>query len=866
MRRAWVAIAACVVGGCAPAPQPESRAATSRAALLGAEVPVTAAERVPGDAEGLRSVPKVAAGSSGALAVWVDGRRSWISRPGYFFPNDIYASLIDPSGALIDPTGKALALGVRSGEPPGVAFNGTEYLVAFCDAQSRLLPLRLTPLGVPVATPTPLPAFCDNTDVDVSWTGTSWLVVMDQPRTAVRVASDGSLLDAVPLTLAASDGGYATVGGVASGPSVSLAVLNNNFGAAIVRVSSDGGVLDSPPRVLTDAGISSAITAVDGGFFVVWQTQSRAEGAFVDNNGVSSGVINLGSPTAGSTSTVTTDGAHAVAIWPYYSSSAYTLLGQRVAPGGALLDGSGRALWSGMFNPRAAPLAGGFVVVGSGPSWVLTSSPGLRYGRLAGDLSLIDASVRPLAVSANAQHQPAVAVAGGVALVAWQDFRGFGLQAPYAMVVGLDGTPLAAASTSLNLGLVDGCSAPVLATEDTHVVAVCHDFFGASQGLQVVGVTLQPALAVSPPAAISNKLLPTCNSCGAARQRPAVAVRPESGLFAWSENFPGPTVAAAVLPRDGGALQSMTLDLTAALINADLVAAPLGDGYLVVWADVGPAGQQGVRFARVSAAGAVLDSPARQLEPPTANQLAAPALASDGERALVAYTTFSAGTSYVVAQWVDSDAGSSATVLLSAPTEAAMTPAVAYDGTRFVAVYAGDPPVDGGLTLWARQSLDDGGFSPRVQVGEGSFPALAFGDGGQGLLVYERFSSEPWSTDAGVVPEHASRIYVRSLTTPLSFPPEDAGDDAGVDAGIDAGADAGLSSDAGMSTSDAGPSSSDGGTHAAVLAVGCGCGASGAGAWLLLAAASLLRATARAGSRGGRAVPTTRCCRRRARR
>ena len=66
--------------------------------------------------------------------------------------SDVYGARVSAAGALVDPTGFPIWIGAGDQKNPGVAFNGTNYLVAWSSAPAlgngQLVAARVSPAGV----------------------------------------------------------------------------------------------------------------------------------------------------------------------------------------------------------------------------------------------------------------------------------------------------------------------------------------------------------------------------------------------------------------------------------------------------------------------------------------------------------------------------------------------------------------------------------------------------------------------------------------------------------------------------------------------------------------------------------------------
>src|SRR5207253_360490 len=72
--------------------------------------------------------PEVAFDGTNYLVVWQDFRS--------FYTNDVYGTRVTPEGAVLDPNGIAISTADNDQQAPVLAFDGTEYIVAWQDARS----------------------------------------------------------------------------------------------------------------------------------------------------------------------------------------------------------------------------------------------------------------------------------------------------------------------------------------------------------------------------------------------------------------------------------------------------------------------------------------------------------------------------------------------------------------------------------------------------------------------------------------------------------------------------------------------------------------------------------------------------------
>ena len=221
--------------------------------------------------------PSIAFDGSGHLVVWVD------QRPG--FESDIYAGRIGPNGTRLDGNGIAVATVPGNQVEPSVAFDGTNYLVVWQhlptatadDYRSDVFGARATPAGevldpegIPIATTT------DNEDRPVvAFDGTNYLVAWHERYGgihATRISTAGTVLDSTALTI--SPNGWNAA--VAYGGGSYLVVWNptgNDDRIAGSRVGTDGSVLDPAGVTISPSSHNEAEPAIafDGtNYLVAW--------------------------------------------------------------------------------------------------------------------------------------------------------------------------------------------------------------------------------------------------------------------------------------------------------------------------------------------------------------------------------------------------------------------------------------------------------------------------------------------------------------------------------------------------------------------------------------------------------------------
>ena len=235
-------------------------------------------------ATGDQFTPRVAFGGSEFLVAWEDRRLGGIL-------SDIYATRVSQSGTVLDSAGIPVSTASWLQWSPGVAFDGTNYLVAWTDARSSagydIFGARVThggsvldPQGIAISA-----AAGDETHPSVASDGTNSLVAWQQHRCCpgddiygARVTATGVVLDPAGIPISTPDFQQQRPGVAFDGTNY-LVVWDDNrsyssydiYGA---RVTTSGTVLEATgiPISTTSGGQLFPSVAFDGvNFLVAWQ-------------------------------------------------------------------------------------------------------------------------------------------------------------------------------------------------------------------------------------------------------------------------------------------------------------------------------------------------------------------------------------------------------------------------------------------------------------------------------------------------------------------------------------------------------------------------------------------------------------------
>ena len=694
-------------------------------------------------AYGDQTEPAVGFDGTNFLVVWQDNRTA------SFY---IYASRVTPAGVILDPAGIPVSI-THSGQHPAVAFDGANYLVVW-DSYD-IYGARVTPGG----------SVLDTTGIEIStatgeqcypavaFSGSDYLVVWEDYRTGcdvygARVTPEGEVRDSsgIPISVAADDQWSPAV---AFGDTGYLVVWTDcrsgSYDIYGARVSADGSVLDT-------SGISiSAATgardhpdvAYDGtNFLAVW-ADGRSGVDIYGSRVTQAGTVLDPAGIAVSTATgsqydpvVTYDGANYLVAWEDARTGSYDICGARVTPGGAVLDPSGIAVSAATGAQRypAVTFGGSYCLV----VWADSRSGVDIYGsRVTSGGAVLDSSGIAISTAAGSQYSPAVAYDGTNFLAVWQDHRN-----DTADIYGARVTPAGGVLDPVSVAISTAASyqySPAVAYGGSNFLVVWQDSRNGSY--DIYGARVTHAGAVRDPSGIA------ISTAASYQYSPAAAYDGTNFLVVWQDSRNGLSdiYGARVTPA-GGVLDPAGIAISmAANIQYSPAVAYDGTTFLVVWQDYRN-DTADIYGARVTPAGAVLDSAGIAVSTAPGYQYS-PAVAYDGTNFLAVWQSGGARVT------------PSGTVLdpSGIPVRAGGSPDVAFDGTNFLVVSpryrAGtSQDIDGARVTQSGTVLDT--FPVVIQEGNQLYPALARGAGTQMLLAYQG-----WTGKVGGSSYYANRIW-----------------------------------------------------------------------------------------------------------
>ena len=260
------------------------RPAAIRATRLSGPAPLDDPSIVVTNPANDQQSPAIAFDGTRHLVAWAD------QRPGFDY--DIYAGRIRPSGQRLDGSGISITTASGNQIEPGVASDGTNYLVVWQhlpttranDDRSDIFGARVTragevldPEGIPIATTTDR----ESRPV-VAFDGTNYLVAWEEPSggiRATRVSKAGTVLDSAALTISPTGSKVAVAYGAGS---YLVAWTNRSDGHIIAsRVGTDGSVLDPAGVTISPSARADAEPAIafDGtSYLVAWEDNRNDPG------------------------------------------------------------------------------------------------------------------------------------------------------------------------------------------------------------------------------------------------------------------------------------------------------------------------------------------------------------------------------------------------------------------------------------------------------------------------------------------------------------------------------------------------------------------------------------------------------------
>ncbi len=663
---------------------------------------------------------------------------------------------------------------------PAVAFDGTNFLLVWEDDRGYdwyydIYGARVTPDGT-VLDPAGI-AICEATDDQncpaVTFDGTNFLVVWEDYRSydyldiyGARVTPQGAVLDPEGFAVStARDDQYSAA--VASDGENCLVVWEDYrgdyediYGA---RVTPQGTVMDPSGIPISQATKDQCYPDVgfDGSnFLVVWEdyrgTYSDIFGARVTPEGTvldPSGIAVAQAANSQYCPAVDFVGGRFLVAWEDYRAGC-DVYGARVTPEGALLDPAGIVISQAGYGQYAVSItcdSTNFFVCWQDER---DSADGIFAARVTPSGSVLDSSGIDVSTARDYQSDPVVAFGSGKFLVAWTDDRVgediFGAR------VTPQGATLDSGGFIISMAAQDQY-APAVGFDGSNYLVVWEDGRSVSfyENYDIYGARVTPLGEVLDPAGFA-----VSQSAGDQFQ-PAVAYDGTSFLVTWLDcrrDYYGDIYGARVTPA-GAVLDTGGIAISLgsrSQANSDVCA---GDSnFLVVWEDSRNGGYSDIYGARVMPNGTVLD-PSGIAIAVAARDQTAPAVCSDGANCLVVWQDDRDGSG-----WHDiygmrvTPAGTlldSSGLIIAPALYDQVAPDLSFDGTDYLAVWedvrsAMTWDIYGARVTPAGEVLDTG-IAICDADGDQGTPVVDFG-GANFLVAWEDFrNSNDWDIYGGTV-------------------------------------------------------------------------------------------------------------------
>jgi hypothetical protein len=741
------------------------------------------------------TVPGIATDGRIFFAAWRDWRDLTTLND-----EQIYGARISASGRVLEPTDLFLATGTLqylADDPVGVAFDGTNFVVAWADA-GLVNAVRVTPSGQRLdAAPrsiSVLPQFYSARWASIACSGVNCLVTWVgglTPISAVRVDGDLNVLDAMPIRLTTSYTAQPIDQVAFDG--INYVVIwedwtSNYLESRIVGVRvrpSDGVVLDSVPVVIssTTGGAHGPHIACEGGerCLVSWQGRSGVAQL--------SGGVPVQVRSATITGALSWDGTSYRTAWNEPIALAESMFVARLDAAGALAAPPS-ALVRSQCVARVPSLAATSTTVfvaweGSRDcgGW---DALGARTGTAGNTL---DAMPIPLSACANGQDSPAAAFDGTNYLWVWNDERQTIAQ-PYGGLYGArvsaDGVVLDPVPIFLGYGIgarvaFDGLSFLVVWGEvgayglSNSVYAVRVSTGGAVIDPLPIQLSFSRSICTDSPNELDTSTSVVCSpsECAVLSTYDCIAQFPPRILKSEIKVIRvDPTTFAA---------QTSSIATNNAPVRQAAIAFD-STNYLAVWTD-----GANVRGSRIAPSGAVIDRAPIAIVSSTA-AVGRVDLAASGAGAMLVWER---------AGRVLHTRLSSAAVALDGPglpitrtSSAQQSPSITIDGTAFWIIWNDALHDPTGSDVYGA-SIDPTGTTTTATTAillaahpRGGFgPLIAHGGPGRALLTYAQY--DPSSAFM------STRVHARIVSLTGSVPETDAGvpePDASSDAAVDASA------------------------------------------------------------------------------
>lgn len=536
------------------------------------------------DAEGIET-PVRARAVEGGLELIV---------PDAVLSSSVFPALLDPI-ITFDVAVESPLLGFAKSEQhgPRIASNGTDFLTVWVDARysRRVFGTRVTATGT-VLDPAGLdllPAGDDGGPLPgVASDGVDYLVAMTA-NTDIRfqrVTSAGVALDGPNGVDIGTTKFFAERASVAYSNGVYCVVWEGQAGVEARLIDTNGTPLSPVLTIETSAGDRPQVAGDTNGFLIVWQ-DSGIEAKRVTTSGV---IVDVSSipvgPYGGTRASVAFDGTNYLVTWDRGD-----LYGARVSLSGVVLDNPPVSLVANR-TPRDLAF--------DGTNYVLSYNepPGQNYVRVTPSLTVLD---NPSVVLDTTGGRSAVACAGGNCFSAWRR--------AVEDVSEIYGRTLAGPTPTGPISKISGAANEQESPQSVFAHGVHLVVWEDRRDEEYYGIY---ATRVSPTGAVlDTSAIAISHEIDRNALDPHVTASSSGFLVTWRTDFGPAQHRCARLDPNGNLLDATPIVLASAFSSRAPRPASDGTDYLVVWQSSNTV----LAAARISASGAVLDTPPIAMSP-----------------------------------------------------------------------------------------------------------------------------------------------------------------------------------------------------------------------------------------------------------
>jgi len=448
-------------------------------------------------ASGDQKTPAIVFGDTSYFVAWDD------QRPGF---HEIFGSRVSVAGNTLDTLGVRVSFNNTSSNNPSIAFDGTNYLVAWSTMSPDVYCARvsqtavvLDPAGIGVAT-----ASSSQEYPAVAFDGTNYMVVWKDNRAngvydvyGSRVSTSGSVIDPSGIIISNAANDQTNIDIAYDGTNYFVVWQDdrdfvtsgrNIYGC---RVTTNGNLLDASGiaiSVVSDTQQYPAMVFGSDNYFLVWQDHrnnatSKRDifGGRVDTTGLvidSSGILLSISANNQQYPVVAFDGTNYLAVW-MDSRNTYTtnndIYGIRINSSGKQIDTA--FVISKAINSQNMPA----IAYGSGyyfVAWEDSRNGGVDiYGtRISPAGVVLDTAGICISNASDDQTDPAVAFGGNQFFVVWEDNRNIAtnLTDIYGGRVDTSGSVLDPSGIAIST-IIENQYNPCLAYDGTNFMVVWED-------------------------------------------------------------------------------------------------------------------------------------------------------------------------------------------------------------------------------------------------------------------------------------------------------------------------------------------------------------------------------------------------------